>query len=79
MSVTTLFDLKRGERGIILRIEGDNRLKQRIAEMGFVRGAEVSADRTAPLGNPRIYLIRGYRISLRNEEAQRVILQGRTQ
>lgn len=70
----TLADLNRGQCGVVTRIAGDNRLKLRLAEMGFVRGAEVEVEQAAPLGNPRIYTIRGYRISLRNEEAAQILV-----
>ena len=72
--VMTLLDLQRGEEGVILRIGGDGRLRQRIAAMGFVSGTPVRMDRQALFGNPRIYEIRGYRISLRNEEAGKITL-----
>lgn len=70
----TLRNLKRGETGVIARIDGHGPVKQRLAELGFTRGATVSLAHTAPFGNPRTYLVRGYRISLRNEDADKVIL-----
>ena len=72
---STLLELKRGEKGIIHNLGGDNKLRERLAEMGFVRGVEVTLDRTAPLGNPRVYVIYGSRVSLRNEEARQIALQ----
>ena len=71
----TLFDLNPGESGIIFRIEGENRLKQRLAEMGFIRGSSVALDKVAPLGDPKIYTLQGYQVSLRNEEAKSILLE----
>lgn len=73
-SLLTLRTLQRGDTGVIERIDGHGPIKQRLAEMGFTKGATVSLAHTAPFGNPRTYLVRGYRISLRNEDADKVIL-----
>lgn len=70
----TLFDLEPGQEAIVMGIEGQTRLKRRLAEMGFVRGAHVAMDRVAPLGDPRAYTLRGYQVSLRNEEARQITL-----
>ncbi|MBF0623266.1 MAG: ferrous iron transport protein A [Magnetococcales bacterium] len=69
-----LSDLCSGREGVILGIRGENRLKRRLAEMGFVKGARVSAGQTAPLGDPRTYTIRGYQISLRRAEADQILI-----
>ncbi len=74
LSAPTLAQMQRGQVALVVRITGDNRLKLRLAEMGFVRGAEVRVEQAAPFGNPRIYTIRGYRISLRNEEAEQILV-----
>lgn len=71
----TLYDLQPGESATIQGIAGETKLKRRLAEMGFVRGARVSRDRTAPLGDPRAYTVRGYQVSLRNEEARQIVLE----
>lgn len=66
----TLSELKPGEQAQIAGIAGENRLRRRLAEMGLVRGAAVTVERVAPLGDPRSYTVRGYQISLRNREAR---------
>jgi Fe2+ transport system protein FeoA len=70
----TLFDLQPGQQGVIQKILGDGRLKLRLAEMGFVRGAEVTAERSAPFGDPRSYLVRGYHVGLRNQDARSIVI-----
>ncbi|MBF0605668.1 MAG: ferrous iron transport protein A [Nitrospirae bacterium] len=69
-----LTELNRGEEGIIQGIRGDFKLKRRLAEMGFIAGVRVIAEQTAPMGDPRIYTIHGYQISLRRAEAHHVVL-----
>ena len=68
--MTTLYDLAEGEAGIILKIKGRGQFRQRLSEMGFVVGKKVLVIKKAPLRDPIEYKIMGYRISLRNSEAQ---------
>lgn len=69
-----LSELRIGERGWIVRIEGDEGFRKRIAEMGFVAGIPVESVRKAPFEDPGAYLVRGTNISLRNSEAGRIIV-----
>lgn len=72
----TLNALKRpGQRGRILDIQGDDAIAIRLMEMGLTEGEEIELLGFAPLGDPAEYLIRGYRISLRKSESQRVEIE----
>lgn len=44
----------------------------RLREMGLLPGTRVKFIRAAPLGNPLEIEVRGYRLSLRREEAEQV-------
>jgi ferrous iron transport protein B len=72
--MTTLYDLAEGEEGIILKIKGRGQFRQRLSEMGFVVGKKVSVIKKAPLRDPVEYKIMGYHISLRNSEAQLIVV-----
>ncbi len=72
--MATLYDLREGEEGIILKIKGRGQFRQRLSEMGFVVGKKVSVIKKAPLRDPIEYKIMGYHISLRNSEAQLIIV-----
>lgn len=74
MKTLTLFDLPQGGEGVVMKIQGEGKLKRRLAEMGLVRGTNVAARQTAPLGDPRLYVVGGFQLSLRQGEAQCVIL-----
>lgn len=75
-SAITLADLGTGQRGIVVGIvEQNDTLKRRLTAFGMVRGTEITLDHTAPMGNPRAYTLRGYRLSLRNEDARNVLLR----
>lgn len=69
----TLADLKTvGQTAVIVDIEGEDAIAVRLMEMGLTDGEEVIVMGFAPLGDPVEFSIRGYRISLRKSEAQRV-------
>jgi ferrous iron transport protein B len=76
--MTTLYDLSEGEEGVILKIKGRGQFRQRLSEMGFVVGKKVSVIKKAPLRDPIEYKIMGYHISLRNSEAQLIIVDRET-
>ena len=43
-------------------------------DMGIVWGAEIEMVRNAPLGDPLEFLLRGYNLTLRREEAKTIWL-----
>jgi Fe2+ transport system protein FeoA len=43
-------------------------------EMGFLPGAEVAVVKYAPLRDPVEFVVKGYHVSLRREEAERVLV-----
>ncbi len=68
----TLDQLAEGQRARIVAVHGDDSLAVRLMEMGLIDGQEVTMVGAAPLGDPIEYELRGYRLSLRRSEAQRV-------
>jgi ferrous iron transport protein A len=71
----TLADLHPGQCGIVEKIAGDGVLKRRLSALGIVKGTEIRLEVKAPLGDPRAYSLLGYHLSLRNEDAQKVVMQ----
>lgn len=67
-----LSELKPGEEAVVVKVLGHGAFRKRITEMGFVKGKKVSVIKRAPLQDPVEYEIMGYRISLRNSEAEMV-------
>ena len=75
MDDLTLNTLKPSEVGIITRITSVSpKIKQRLLEMGLIKGTSIEIVRYAPLGDPIEISIRGYRLSLRKEEAESIIV-----
>ena len=67
-----LSELKTGERGVIVKVNGHGGFRKRIKEMGFVKGHKVKVILNAPLRDPIEYEIIGYKISLRREQAEKI-------
>ena len=73
--MVTLDSLSEGERARIVTIHGDDAIAVRLMEMGMLDGEQVKMVGAAPLGDPLEFEIRGYRLSLRTREAQRVEIE----
>lgn len=67
-----LSELKTGEKGVIVRVNGHGSFRKRLIEMGFIQGKEVTVVLNAPLMDPIEYEIIGYKVSLRREEAKMI-------
>ncbi|MDR2955913.1 MAG: ferrous iron transport protein B [Prevotella sp.] len=65
-----LSELKTGEKGIIVKVNGSGAFRKRILEMGFVRGKAIKVILNAPLKDPIKYKIMDYEVSLRRSEAR---------
>ena len=58
-----------GEKGIVLKVSGERKIKRRLYDMGITNGAEIYLRKKAPLGDPIEITLRGYELSLRKSEA----------
>ncbi len=72
---TNLCDLQPGATGRILRIRGNSPFKKRLLEMGMVKGETIEKVKLAPLADPAEYIIKGYHVSLRRDEARDILLE----
>lgn len=67
--------LKRGETGKITKITATGPLKRRLMDMGILTGTEVKMEKIAPLGDPMEVTVKGYSLSLRKTEAERIVVE----
>lgn len=72
--MTSLADLPIGARATVVRVEGVDELSLRLMEMGLTPGVDIALLGVAPLGDPLELEVRGYRLSVRNSEAARVLV-----
>ena len=68
----TLNELKTGSSGIITAVGGDGPLRCRLLDMGLIPHARVALQKVAPMGDPIEIRVRGYELTLRVEEAQKI-------
>lgn len=76
---STLADIAVGETVRILDVEGDDAVALRLMEMGLTSDETIQLLGAAPLGDPLEFAVRGYRVSLRRNEAARVLVQRETE
>lgn len=69
-----LSELQPGEYGLVEKVVAKGAVRQRLVEMGFIRGAELRVERLAPLGDPMELVIKGYHLSLRREEGACILV-----
>ncbi len=73
--MTRLADVKAGQRGRILQVDGTDEVAIRLLEMGLVPSVDFEFIGVAPLGDPMEIELRGYRLSLRKSEAARITIE----
>lgn len=71
----TLNDLKPGQGGTITAVGGEGPLRLRLLDMGLIPRTYVRVRKVAPMGDPIQIQIRGYELTLRREDAQRIELR----
>lgn len=72
----TLADLKPGERGTVAQVGGEGALHRHLLDMGITPGVSILLQKTAPMGDPLELHLRGYALTLRVEDAQKILLKG---
>lgn len=68
----TLRDLRVGESGRVLSVGGEKALRRRLLEMGITPRTVVTVKKVAPMGDPIELLLRGYVLTLRLEDAEKI-------
>lgn len=67
-----LSEIETGESVYISRVRGEGAFRQRISEMGFVKGKKITVIKNAPLNDPVEFSLMGYNVSLRRQEASMI-------
>lgn len=67
--------MQKNQKGRIISVQCEGELRQRINDMGLTPGAEVKVVGRAPLKDPVAIKVRGFTISLRNNEADHITVE----
>ena len=68
----TLGELHIGQDAIIRVVGGEGELRHHLLDMGLTPGTEVTLRKTAPMGDPIEVELRGYELTLRLADAQKI-------
>ncbi len=71
----SLKDVSVGETAKVVKINGEGKVKRRIMDMGITKGVEIYVRKVAPLGDPIEVTVRGYELSLRKDDAEKIEME----
>ena len=71
----TLKDVQIGNTATVANLHGEGAVKRRIMDMGITKGIEVYVRKVAPLGDPMEVTVRGYELSIRKADAEKIEIQ----
>ena len=68
----TLKEAKVGQTVQVVKLYGEGAVKRRIMDMGITTGVDVYVRKVAPLGDPLEVNVRGYELSIRKADAEKI-------
>ena len=68
----TLRNVGVGHHAVIVKLHGEGALRRRIMDMGLTKGTDVFVRKVAPLGDPLELTVRGYELSIRKGDAEKI-------
>ena len=67
-----LNEVQVGQTVVAVKINGEGAIKRRIMDMGITKGTSIYVRKVAPLGDPMELTVRGYELSIRKADAERI-------
>ncbi len=67
--------LKIGKSARIKAVGGEGALRRRLLDMGLTPNTIVNLRKTAPMGDPMEIKLRGYILTIRREDAEKIIVE----
>ena len=71
----TLRNLRVGQSGRVLAVGGEKALRRRLLDMGITPRTVLTVKKAAPMGDPIELLLRGYVLTLRLEDAEKITVE----
>ena len=71
----TLKEAKIGSTVTVTKVGGEGALRCRLLDMGLIPKTNVKIIKVAPMGDPIELSVRGYELSIRIEDAQKITIE----
>ena len=71
----TLREVPCGQTVTVSKLNGEGPVRRRIMDMGITKGTEVFVRKVSPLGDPVEVTVRGYELSLRKADTERIVVE----
>jgi ferrous iron transport protein A len=71
----TLKNTPLGETVTVVQLDGEGAVKRRIMDMGITKGTQLFVKKVAPLGDPIEITVRGYELSIRKMDAEKIVVE----
>ncbi|MBP8641016.1 MAG: ferrous iron transport protein A [Oscillospiraceae bacterium] len=71
----TLKNVSVGGSARVVKLHGEGAVRRRIMDMGVTKGADIYIRKIAPLGDPIQIMVRGYELSVRKSDADKIEVQ----
>ena len=68
----TLDEMQVGQSATIVSVGGEGALRNRLIDMGLIPRTKLTLHKVAPMGDPIEIRVRGYELTLRVEEAEKI-------
>jgi ferrous iron transport protein A len=72
----SICDLKPGQKALVDKIIGNEKLAKRLQALGCIEGTEIEMRTVAPLGDPIIVNLRGFSLAIRKNDAKNIHIKG---
>ena len=71
----TLREAEIGSTVKVVKLHGEGAVKRRIMDMGITKNVSVYVRKVAPLGDPIEVTVRGYELSIRKADAEKIEIE----
>lgn len=71
----TLRDVNIGKSGRVVTVGGEKSLRRRLLDMGITPRTIITVKKVAPMGDPIELILRGYVLTLRLEDAEKITVE----
>lgn len=61
-----------GNTVTVVKLNSEGAIRRRIMDMGITKGVAITVRKVAPLGDPIQVTVRGYELSLRKQDAEKI-------